>query len=244
MQTGIFGFPLNLQNQSSYWPYRNLAFHFKRELSTSGSLCIPPGVDEAVILLHGPGGGGGSYVSIGAEAGGGGGGAIIITKFKVQTGCRFSYVVGAKGIGGNPAGTNGGASTLSFYDSNGRLVATQSAGGGLGAPGNSGNQGGGGTYSETIYIETDRILIKAKNGNDGDPGAALGNDIGGYGGDTLIRAFDPLDTSRLRGIGSQVNNGATIDAQAIGSGGGGGVGSGIGSNGKDGCFWAVLIPSF
>lgn len=243
MQKGFFGFPVEYQNQSPYWPYKSLALHFKREFSGSGVLVVPPGIDEVIACLHGAGGGGGSWVIAGSEAGGGGGGAMVVRKFKVSTGWRFVYAVGAKGNGGNPAGTNGGNSTLSVYDVDIRLVATITANGGTGAPGNAATPGTGGTYSETTTIATDQLLLKATSGNAGQAGGAQGNDIGGSGGDTLIRAFDPLDT-RPRGIGSQVNNGATVDAVAIGSGGGGGVGSGIGSDGKAGCFWAVMIPKF
>ena len=240
MQPGIFDLTHYEGNAFPYWPYVRTATQRKVEHASSGTY-VAPRAGWVVTCLHGAGGGGGSYALVGEEAGGGGGGALLIRKFKVMAGWRFVYSVGAKGNGGNPSGANGGSSTLSVYDQYGNLVATQTVTGGTGAPGTGPTPGTGGTYSETTNIATDQILLKAANGNAGDAGATFGNDVGGYGGDTLVRSFDPFD-KRLRGIGSLVNNGATTAAEAIGSGGGGGVGSGIGSNGKDGCFWAVFVP--
>lgn len=242
MQKGIYGFPAQQHQSSPYWPYRPNVLRFRSEKSGAGEFVVPQGYGTVVIFFCGSGGGGGSWVVAGAEAGGGGSAGAAMRRFRNAAGFRFKFSIGAQGNGGNPAGQNGGTSTLSVYAPNGRLIQTTTIGGGFGAPGGTATGGAAGatpTEAWSTLVDTDLLYLSA--GIAGDHGATYGNDVGGYGGQTFIRLMDPFD-NRMRGIGSPYNNGPTINATAPGAGGGGGVGTGIGSNGKFGCFFAAALP--
>ena len=142
----------------------------------SSSWTVPAGVTR--IQVEAWGGGGGPSAN-----GGGGGGGYVTAIFTVSTG-SVSYTVGTAGVGGVPAGTSGGNSSVTFSTQsvtafggsgdNGTVTFAVAPGGSFsgssgtgfyGAPGEAGNPNSYGGYqlSATVFKET----LKGGKGGDG-----------------------------------------------------------------------------
>lgn len=252
MRFGMFGFPLEHHRQSSMFPYKSECFSVKHEIPGTYIAIIPAGFRWAVIFLSGAGGGAGcGDGGTGSEGGGGGAGAGHGKKIRVREGYKIVMTVPSGGTGAvftagpNAGGNVGGTTTCAVYNEHGQLVITLTVPGGSGgATGNPGAGGLGGTApSETIstICDCDYLTLFSQIGLVGDVGAAFGNDVGGYGGETHLKKFDPFER-RPRGIGGPSNNTSGQPGIAPGSGGGGGVGSGNGAAGANGIAWIILIP--
>jgi hypothetical protein len=161
------------------------------------------------FIIVGGGGGGSGNTASGA---GGGGGYVNEYVFNANGAVTFTYVVGAKGIGGTSwgAGTAGGSSSVTISGT------TYTSAGGTGGSGQTG--GAGGTSGGNINQNGQTSAYGGRGGTVGNQSPGVGGE-GGYG----------------YGAGG---GGQTRQASVGGSGGGGGGGGGLGSTkfATDGTF--------
>lgn len=180
-------------------------------LTTSGSWTPPRSnmlID--VFMIGGGGGAGGSGGSSSYHSGGAGGGFVKFLKdLPITSVTPIPHVIGAGGIGGEPAtsGTDGGETSFGPY----RVK------GGSGTPmGNTGNGGDGGAGGGSGY--TGEGGAGGSYGSDGRPGSSSKQGKGGLYSQAPLGGYCPINSTVYGGGGG---GGSTTTGGAGGAGGGG-----------------------
>lgn len=154
---------------AAYVPIAKGGFDTQVYFSTSQVFVVPEFVYKLKVTAIGAGGGGSD--SVGGNDGAGGGGGGFTTKIiGVNPFDAITMVIGSGGANGNPAGTDGGDTTVA--DPVGIFL---TAGGGKGATASAGASGGtssGGDYN--LIGQTGWGVLNAS--------AGVGGDAGGWGG--------------------------------------------------------------
>lgn len=179
--------------------------------SGSGSWTVPSYVHKVKIMMLGAGGGGGGAAAYSdgtrfRSGGGGGGGACVHFELDVAPGSSISYVVGAKGSGGNYSvnlglvkggrGGDGGATSCTY---NGITYSVEGGHGGnagiISDDGISGGEGGAGgsegTYSKYSWKSGGYSGGGAGSSGSGYGAGSVGNgSCGGGGGGIYSNAYN------------------------------------------------------
>lgn len=140
------------------------------QLLTSGtSWPVPAGVYR--LEVEAVGGGSGKYDDSGNETGGSSGGRAW-SILAVTPGASIAYSIGAAGVDGGAAPTNGGDTTFGSLTATGGVAPTNSAYGGAPGQGSGGVVNGMGQFGQRIDLPSDEGL----------PGSVSGGSLGGaYG---------------------------------------------------------------
>lgn len=179
--------------------------------SGSGSWTVPSYVHKVKIMMLGAGGGGGGAAAYSdgtrfRSGGGGGGGACVHFELDVAPGSSISYVVGAKGSGGNYSvnlglvkggrGGDGGATSCTYNDITYSVEGGHGGNAGIisddGISGGEGGAGGSeGTYSKYSWKSGGYSGGGAGSSGSGYGAGSVGNgSCGGGGGGIYSNAYN------------------------------------------------------
>jgi len=145
------------------------------EITSSGSIVVPPGVTRMIIEVRGAGGGGGGAASGGNGSGGGQGGWVRVV-VSVKPGAQYDVTVGQPGSGGSAGaggrGTAGGDTYVRLHGSS--ADAAHATGGQGGNPGescaiveNNGPVSGGTGGAGLTPTDADSLALQGATGNEG-----------------------------------------------------------------------------
>jgi len=201
---------------------------------------MPPAV-ETLVVAGGAGGGGWG-------GGGGAGGLIYDASYAVTSGSSYAITVGAGGIAGTTAYTDGGNGSYSRF---GTMTAVGGGGAGhyAGFPGRFGGSGGGGGGNSTVTTQVGGYGIVGQ-GNAGGTSGGYDNSnyygSGGGGGAGAVGTNHSGYTGGGGGIGIAYSISGITTYYAGGGGGhtptaGYGIATGgLGGGGAGGCYYSTI----
>ncbi len=204
--------------------------------TTTQVYTVPSGVKALLVEVVAGGGGGGGSTGATSQGGAGGGGASggFARKFITATATAYTYIVGAKGLGGSAGANDGVAGTNSTFGAGASLITAKGGGGGLqGASAATLNAARGGNHGG-ISTGGDINANGAPGGNGIASGVLIA--LGGQGGNSVYGG----------GAWTASGNNDAEAGTAPGAGGGGGstLNSGTSRAGGNGVDGLITIQEF